>query len=103
MYASDNKGWWPIAVRQCSTTDTYTLYDFTFTNTSGPYWTDFLRKYVTKTKQGISSTTDQEAAESRKNVLWGCPEWAGYESTTLGGVNRVQTGFGMNPWPSRSE
>jgi prepilin-type N-terminal cleavage/methylation domain-containing protein/prepilin-type processing-associated H-X9-DG protein len=100
LYSIDNKGYWPLALRQCSATNTYSLYNHTFDNSSGPYWTDFLSKYVTKSKVGVSSQTNAEAANAKGNVLWGCPEWTGYQSTTLGGINRVQTGFGMNLWPT---
>ncbi len=100
MYAIENKGWWPVGVRQSSGADPYSLYNDVFTNSFGPYWFNFLSKYVTKTKQGVASATGSEAVESRNTVLWGCTEWAGYNSTTIGGINRVQTGFGMNIWPS---
>ncbi|HEV2295207.1 MAG TPA: type II secretion system protein [Tepidisphaeraceae bacterium] len=100
MYSMENKGWWPVGVRQSSGADPYSLYDHVFTNSFGPYWFNFLSKYVTKTKQGVASGTASDAVDSRNTVLWGCPEWTGYSSTTIGGINRVQTGFGMNIWPS---
>ncbi|MEO6437098.1 MAG: type II secretion system protein [Tepidisphaeraceae bacterium] len=100
LYAMDNKGYWPLALRQCNGANTYSLYNFTFNNSSGPYWTDFLSKYVTKSKTGIASGTTDEAATAKRNILWGCPEWDGYQSATIGGINRVQTGFGMNLWPT---
>ncbi len=100
MYALDNKGFWPLALRQSSATP-YVLNDFTFNNDSGPYWSDFIAKYVTKSKQGIASGTDtQAAANAKRSILWGCPAWEGYQTNTTGGINRVQTGYGMNLWPT---
>jgi prepilin-type processing-associated H-X9-DG protein len=55
---------------------------------------------VTKNKVGLESSNAQEASESRRAIFWNCPGWNGYASTTIGGVNRLQTGYGMNSWPT---
>ena len=70
--------------------------------TIDPYWHDFLSPYSSAAKHGVQSTSDSEAGNARESILWGCPAYEGYESTTLGGVNRIQTGYGWNPFPTYS-
>jgi len=55
---------------------------------------------VTKTKQGTSAVTNDQSDLAHKSVFWGCPAWDGYNSNTIGGINRVQTGLAWNGWPS---
>jgi len=97
LYAGENKGYFPVAQYGGS----YNLYgdQFPFSGTNA-YWPHFLAKYVTRTKFGTTATTGEEAAQARRSILWGCPAFEGYVSNTIGGVNRVQNGFGMNPYPT---
>jgi prepilin-type N-terminal cleavage/methylation domain-containing protein/prepilin-type processing-associated H-X9-DG protein len=84
MYAIDYKGYWPIS----SVED----YD----GLQPAYWQNLIGKFVTRGKVGTSSTTDQEAEYARRSIIWGCTTFEGYFTGTIGGVNRVQTGYGMN-------
>src|SRR5439155_17377742 len=68
----------------------------------GVYWFNFLAKYVTKSKVGLEGSTAADSATMRKSILWGCPSWEGYLTATVGGVNRLQNGFGMNAWPTHA-
>jgi prepilin-type N-terminal cleavage/methylation domain-containing protein len=103
FYANDAASTYPTAQLQLATGATYELDGITFPQSgTSPYWTSFLAKYVTKAKLGTASTTADEAAQAHKTILWGCPNWQGYTSTALGGLNRVQTGYGWNLWPTLS-
>jgi prepilin-type N-terminal cleavage/methylation domain-containing protein/prepilin-type processing-associated H-X9-DG protein len=87
----------------------YSLNGFTYNAASsiagvqdptGAYWISFLAKYVTKTKISVESATNADAATSQATVLWGCPTFQKYYSATVGGYNRIQTGYGMNYTPT---
>lgn len=68
--------------------------------TTGAYWPDFLVPYVARGKKfGTASVTDQEAADAQNSVLWGCTTFQKYVSNTVGGFNRIQNGYGYNPYP----
>ena len=104
MYAMESKGWLPPAQLVPATGVKYNVngVDYPYAG-YGAYWFNFLAKYVTKNKVGLESgTSEQDASESRRSIFWNCPGWNGYRSTTYGGVNRLQTGYGMNPWPTFS-
>jgi len=67
--------------------------------TTGAYWPDFLAAYVARGKKlGTASVTDQQAQEAQNSVLWGCTSFQKYVSTTVGGFNRIQNGYGWNPY-----
>lgn len=101
LYAADNKGYYPPARLVPGSGRVYNLNGTNYPRFGyGAYWFDFLAKYATKGKVGLTSTTNQEAGDGRNNILWGCPAWLGYTSTTIGGVNRLQVGFGMSVWPT---
>jgi prepilin-type N-terminal cleavage/methylation domain-containing protein/prepilin-type processing-associated H-X9-DG protein len=102
MYAMENKGYFPPPQLQPDTGMKYNVNGVDFPQSGlGAYWFNFLAKYVTKTKLGLESGTDaKDASESRRSIFWNCPGWDGYKTSTVGGVNRVQTGYGMNPWPT---
>lgn len=101
MYASENKGFFPPArLASANASSQYNIDGVDLGWSVSAYWTNFLAKYLTKTKFGIASTTAEQAADARRSILWGCPQWQGYNSTTIGGVNRIQTGYGMNLWPT---
>jgi prepilin-type N-terminal cleavage/methylation domain-containing protein/prepilin-type processing-associated H-X9-DG protein len=101
MYALESKGYFPPAQLLPASGQKYNVNGVDYPNSGyGAYWFNFLAKYVTKNKVGLESTNNQNAAESRRSIFWNCPGWDGYASTTIGGVNRLQTGYGMNPWPT---
>ena len=102
LYAGDNQGYFPPAQLQALAPG-YNVdgRNFVFaTDGVGVYWPSFVAKYVTKTKQGVASSGAEEASQAKASILWGCPEWEGYRTTAAGGFNRVQTGWGMNVWPT---
>jgi prepilin-type N-terminal cleavage/methylation domain-containing protein/prepilin-type processing-associated H-X9-DG protein len=101
FYAQDHKGYWPPTRMSIASGSTYNLYDNTWPiSGTSPYYYDFVAKYLTKKKVSVTSGTAEDAADARQSVIWGCPSWEGYASTTIGGVNRAQTGIGMNGWPT---
>ena len=102
LYAQDNNGYFP-PTKMTIAAGTYNLYDATFPiSGNNPFWFDFLSKYVTKKKIAVTSTTAAEAADARASVIWSCPSFEGYNSTAIGGINRGQTGVGMNCMPTFS-
>lgn len=98
MYSIEQKGYFPVA----KYTGDYEIDGFKYlVSATPPYWPSFLAKYVTKSKQGVASGSNvQDAVESRKSIFWGCPAFEGYATGAVGEMNRIQTGFGMNPWPT---
>jgi prepilin-type N-terminal cleavage/methylation domain-containing protein/prepilin-type processing-associated H-X9-DG protein len=109
FYYIDSKGYWPVARVDCNTyvpassplANQYTIDDTKYPDAGGNagYWYTFLTKYATKSKLGTTSTNAGEAADARRSIFWGCTEWQGYASGAIGGVNRTQLGYGMNPYP----
>jgi prepilin-type processing-associated H-X9-DG protein len=105
MYAIESKGWFPPA-QLASSGPKYNIdgVDYPSTASGRSYnamWFNFIAKYLTKNKTGGAVATDQEAALQRGTVVWGCPAWEGYFlSSQVGGISTVQTGFGMNGWPT---
>jgi prepilin-type N-terminal cleavage/methylation domain-containing protein/prepilin-type processing-associated H-X9-DG protein len=103
MYALENKGWYPPNQLVGDSTHEYVINGVktpTDTQGYGAYWTNFIAKYVTKSKVGLEGSTADDSATMRKSVLWGCPAWEGYDSGTIGQINRLQNGYGMNAWPT---
>lgn len=97
LYSGENKGYFPVAQYGGS----YNLYGDQFpASGTNAYWPHFLAKYVTKTKFGTLSTNAHDASDARKSILWGCTEFEGYRTNTIGEMNRVQNGLGMNPYPT---
>src|SRR5882672_5371830 len=89
MYAIDYKGYWPVAAVE------------DYDGLTPAYWQNIIGKYVTRSKIGVTSgTSDQDAIFARRSIIWGCPVFEGYFTGTIGGVNRIQTGYGMN-WEAR--
>src|SRR6266581_146006 len=84
MYAIDYKGYWPVSAVE------------DYDGLTPAYWQNIIGKYVTKGKIGVTPTTDEDAIFARRSIIWGCPVFEGYFTGTIGGVNRLQTGFGMN-------
>jgi prepilin-type N-terminal cleavage/methylation domain-containing protein/prepilin-type processing-associated H-X9-DG protein len=111
MYANDSKGWFPPAQLQTVSQPSpanlaYNLNGVPYcTNISGrnynAMWFNFLERYVTKYKSGGAVTNGTEADLQRKTIIWGCPAWEGYYlNNSPGGYSVVQTGYGMNGWPT---
>jgi len=84
MYSLDYKGYWPVAAVE------------DYDGLTPAYWQNIIARYVTRAKIGVTSTTDDDAIFARRSILWGCPVFEGYYTGTIGGVNRLQTGIGMN-------
>ena len=109
LYAIDNHNYWPPVSLQtaAATAYNYELNGTVFTNVQRPYFFDFVARYVTKVAQGGYATNAADAAASKRTVIWGCPAWDGYYRSTANAnakdaVNPVDTGFGMNQWPTFS-
>lgn len=112
FYGGENRNFWPAGRLQLGSTyspgtKVYTVggYDYP-TDSSGSnaskaiYFYDFAAKYLTKTRQGNTSVTADEAEQARRSVIWACPAWEGFDGTSVGGKNRSQVGIGMNLWPT---
>src|SRR3954463_4186843 len=84
MYSIDYKGFWPVAAVE------------DYDGLTPAYWQNIISRYVTRSKIGVTSTTDDEASYARRSIIWGCTAFEGYFTGTIGGVNRLQTGIGMN-------
>jgi prepilin-type N-terminal cleavage/methylation domain-containing protein/prepilin-type processing-associated H-X9-DG protein len=99
LYAVDNNGYWPVckhSVGAVPATDPAIMVG-NMTAPGDAYWWDFLTKYIAKSKKlGTISTTNQEAADAQKSIMWGCPSWEGNWSGALGDLNRLQPGYGMS-------
>jgi len=108
MYAIDHKGWYPPAKAGGPPGSWGYRLSFSDVDTStqdAVYWTGFLARYVTKAALSTGTNTvvsETAAADARKTVFWGCPSFDGYVSGEVGGVYKVQTGYGMNPFPEYS-
>jgi prepilin-type processing-associated H-X9-DG protein len=106
MYALESKGWFPPAQLQPTSGRTYNIDGVSYPSsasgrTYNAMWFNFIAKYVTKYKSGGAVSTNQDAQLQRGTILWGCPAWNGYDlSNQIGGFSVVQTGFGMNGWPT---
>jgi len=108
MYAVESKGWYPPAQLVPNPNRFYNIDGVNYPNTStgrtyNAMWFNFISKYVTKYKTGGAVATNQQAQLQRGTVIWGCPSWDGYILTSqIGGLSTVQTGYGMNGWPTLS-
>jgi prepilin-type N-terminal cleavage/methylation domain-containing protein/prepilin-type processing-associated H-X9-DG protein len=116
MYGMDNKGWWPPSQFSPGSDTLYTSsttvppYSYTVNNHTWPdgsgvgtYWFNFVSKYVTKKTVGTESANGYQTYDQRTgSIFWGCPAWEGYITGSVagGGYSRVQTGYGMNGWPT---
>jgi prepilin-type processing-associated H-X9-DG protein len=109
MYAIESKGWYPPAQLQPKNPPVYNIDGIDYpTNNAAPtgvaynaMWFNFLAKYLTKYKVGGAISSNQEAQLQRSSIFWGCPSWEGYFLTSnIGGISTVQTGYGMNGWPT---
>lgn len=104
MYAIDSKGYYPPAQLRTNTDQNvvYNLYGTDFpADGYGAYWFNFLNKYVSKEKIGNEDTGGQTVDNVRtKSLFWGCPTYDPYRDIVTGGTNRVQTGYGMNGYPT---
>jgi prepilin-type N-terminal cleavage/methylation domain-containing protein/prepilin-type processing-associated H-X9-DG protein len=104
MYAMENKGYMPAPQVIPRSGHFYNVDGVDYPRSGvGAYWFTFIAKYVTKTKVGTASDQHHEAADARKTVIWGCPEWEGYRTGTIGEMHRAQVGLGMNHYPTFTE
>src|SRR5688500_12297624 len=92
LYASDNKGTWPVCKRSAGTTGPPggdpAIMIGSMTAPGDAFWWDFITKCVARDKKlGTASTTHQDAADARNSVVWGCPSWEGNWSGALGDLN----------------
>lgn len=111
LYELDQRGYWPVArinnFRNPVTglVTRYRIDDTEYRTPEGGqgYWFNFLARYVTKVRMGNAVGTDASMAlQSRQTIFFGCPEWEGYRvgGVTVGDINVVQPGFGMNIYPT---
>jgi prepilin-type processing-associated H-X9-DG protein len=113
LYSIDSKGYYPPAKLMPAGSYKYNIDgdDFPGVNGSyGPFWFNFVSKYVQKAKMGEADTGGTEISTMRnRSVLWGCPAFAGYDSVGAGAdvntksLNRVQIGYGMNAFPTYTQ
>ncbi len=103
MYAHENNNFYPPASYQMLAGSPagmkYNIDGYDYRLNFPALWDSFIAKYVTKTKQGISSGSNQDAADAKRTVIWGCPAWEGQRSVALGEFNRNFTGYGINAYP----
>jgi prepilin-type N-terminal cleavage/methylation domain-containing protein/prepilin-type processing-associated H-X9-DG protein len=107
MYANESKGWYPPAQLKPATNYNIDGVDYPTTASGRSYnamWFNFVSKYITKYKSGGAVSNGSDADLQRKTIIWGCPAWDGYYlSNQVGNFSVVQTGFGMNGWPTMSK
>ena len=104
MYGMENKGYLPVTQVVPRAGQVYNVDGVDYPRAGvGAYWFTFIAKYVTKNKVGTASDQHHEAADARKTVIWGCPEWEGYRTGTIGEMHRAQVGLGMNHYPTFTE
>jgi prepilin-type N-terminal cleavage/methylation domain-containing protein/prepilin-type processing-associated H-X9-DG protein len=103
LYSNDQNGWWPVAkldpTQLNPTITTYYIGNDVFTANTPAYWYNFIGPYVAAASLGYASTSAANQAQANDTVIWGCPAWTGYISTTSNTTTTVQPGFGMNDCP----
>ena len=111
LYATENRQWYPPSQLQPNTTAAPGFYEVGGTKFPaaglGAYWFNFINKYLTRNKAGVATVnpnpTQAEISEAQqvkdRSVIFGCPAFTPYTSTTAFGFNRVQPGFGMSGYP----
>jgi prepilin-type N-terminal cleavage/methylation domain-containing protein/prepilin-type processing-associated H-X9-DG protein len=78
MYAMENRGYYPPSQLVPAAGTIYSLegVDFPTSSGAGAYWFNFLAKYVTQVSLGEAiAGGPADAAEARRTVFWGCPNW----------------------------
>ncbi|MCS7033218.1 MAG: prepilin-type N-terminal cleavage/methylation domain-containing protein [Phycisphaerae bacterium] len=108
IYAAEFKGFLPPPQIRPRSGRFYNLdaTQYPVTSPSGElvyaYWFNFIQKYVTRGPVGVDANEAATATDARRRtIIWGCPEFEGlFTATTGDGYNRVQTGYGMNIWPT---
>ena len=110
MYELEHKGYWPVAringLKTGSNTNPYSIdgVNYGAGGVGQGYYFNFLAKYATKGKMGNAIATDATAASlATRTIFYGCPAWTGYYQdgfTSVGDVNLVQPGYGMNIFPT---
>ena len=73
------------------------------------YYTDMLMPFIAKGGRqnfevsGTNASDRLAFEETRKSVLWGCPEWDGWRGTGgdyINGIHRFDNGYSMNFFPT---
>jgi prepilin-type N-terminal cleavage/methylation domain-containing protein/prepilin-type processing-associated H-X9-DG protein len=109
IYGNQNNGWWPCAAMDPGSNNIPAPYDVgpdTFASGARIYWYNMIAPLLDASKLGNASASGNDDANARRTVLWGCPAWEGYmtsSATSPGGLNPLFTGYGMNPFPLYSE
>ena len=97
LYAVDNQGYWPVPKHGPGAAGDPAIMVGSMTAPGDAYWWDFITKYIARDKKlGTASTNHQDAADSQKSIVWGCPSWGGNITGTLGDLHRQQPGYGMS-------
>lgn len=104
LYAGENKQMFPL-VRMDITDDGGTVPGAPV-RTGHPYvnniyWQDVVAKYLTAGKMNFQGNKN-DLDIARQSVLWGCPEWQGYQTTGTFPVNRNNNGYSPNLYPTAS-
>ncbi|HRK32043.1 MAG TPA: prepilin-type N-terminal cleavage/methylation domain-containing protein [Tepidisphaeraceae bacterium] len=97
LYASDNKGYWPMATHQ------YNVIGGTPV-ARDKRWVHFISRYVVKTPDGLGlnnegvNAAEHGTIKDGNNVLWGCPSWArvGWVAGNPTFNSDFHNGFSMN-------
>ena len=107
LYAADNKGYAPVA--KAPDPSGASQYRITFNSvppvdvTGIQFWPAFIAKYAARAKYGLANVNASEASGIMKGILWGCPEWQTYASTSaqtaVDGADVINNGYGMNAFP----
>ena len=114
MYAQENNQYMPpVRINRYDIDGIF--YDFSAGADNPPtmisnyaYWYNFLAKYLTNMKTGVTLLEGGDAGNVTSTVLYGCPAFEPYTTANdpkniVGGINRQYTGYGMNPWPRFDE
>lgn len=69
--------------------------------TNAIHWYNLLGHYVMTSDANNGTATSNAAAQTQKNVIWGCPGWRGRDYG--GGIASTSPGYGMNTGPGRPD
>ena len=89
MYAGDFKGAIPV-VRQ-----DYPDPDITTMAITRYYWWDQITPYLARLNKNTVDQTNQEMAEARQSVIWGCTEWVARMDVSFA-TEAFYPGYAMN-------
>lgn len=101
LYGLEYNGYWPPS-KLYVPNSTYTIGDDTFAPKANIYWYNLIGPEVAASGMGAANGATKTTGSVRtRNVLWGCPNFAGYGSG--GDPSATYTGYGMNLYPLYSE